>query len=275
MRSRIIATIGPASDKVDTLAEMMQAGMNIARLNYSHGDFEGKEQTIQNIRDAENNTGMHIGLLADLPGPKLRLGRFEGEVELLRGELVDLHCGYENGLPPQSATILGEMVKTLPVEWSGLSKDLQKGDPILLSDGLIRLEVLSAPDFEGEIVRCRVEDGGILTKRKGINVPRTLVKLPAVGPHDLDCLDHALCMNTDDPKYEDFKQTYGDRVIGFTKQDPTTEDIAKEIFEVASARLKEYLGKTDARYPLRTSVKLLNVRLWETSSSWAEYALDQ
>ena len=160
MRSRIIATIGPASDNVNTLAEMIQAGMNIARLNYSHGDFDGKEQTIQNIRDAETKTGMHIGLLADLPGPKLRLGRFDGEVELLRGELVDLHCGFEEGLPPQSTTILGEMVKTLPVEWSGLSKDLQTGDPVLLSDGLIRLEVLSAPDFEGEIVRCRVEDGG-------------------------------------------------------------------------------------------------------------------
>ena len=124
MRSRIIATIGPASDNVDTLADMMQAGMNIARLNYSHGDFTGKEQTIQNIRDAEKNTGMHIGLLADLPGPKLRLGRFDGEVELLRGELVDLHCGFAEGLPPQSTTILGEMVKTLPVEWDGLSKDL-------------------------------------------------------------------------------------------------------------------------------------------------------
>ena len=197
MRSRIIATIGPASDNVETLSEMMQAGMNIARLNYSHGDFEGKEQTIQNIRDAESETGMHIGLLADLPGPKLRLGRFDGEVELSRGELVDLHCGFAKGLPRQSTTILGEMVKTLPVEWSGLSKDLQKGDPVLLSDGLIRLEVLSAPDFDGEIVRCRVEDGGILTERKGINVPRTLVKLPAVGPYDLDCLDHALSQHVD------------------------------------------------------------------------------
>ncbi len=170
MRSRIIATIGPASDNAETLAEMIESGMNIARLNYSHGDFDGKEQTIQNIREAEKKTGVHIGLLADLPGPKLRLGKFEGEVELMRGELVDLHCGFGEGLPPQSTTILGGMVKALPVEWSGLSKDLQKGDPVLLSDGLIRLEVLSAPDFEGEIVRCRVEDGGILTQRKGINV---------------------------------------------------------------------------------------------------------
>jgi 6-pyruvoyltetrahydropterin/6-carboxytetrahydropterin synthase len=88
----------------------------------------------------------------------------------------------------------------------------------------------------------------------------------------LDSLDHAMCMNTDDPKYDDFKQAYGDRVIGFTKQDPTTEVIAKAIFDITSTRLEEYLGKADVRYPLRTSVKLLSVRLWETSSSWAEYS---
>ena len=195
MRSRIIATIGPASDNVETLKQMIEGGMDIARLNYSHGDFSGKEKTIQNIRSAEEEAGKYVGLLADLPGPKLRLGTFEGEVVLERGELIDLHCGVPDGLPAQANTILGEPVKTLPVEWDGLSKDLRVGDPVLLSDGLIRLEVLSAPEHIGEVVRCRVEDGGILTERKGINVPRTLVKLPAVGPHDLDCLEHALSQN--------------------------------------------------------------------------------
>ena len=197
MRSRIIATIGPARDNVEALKQMIEAGMDIARLNYSHGDFKGKEKTIQNIRAAEEEVGKYVGLLADLPGPKLRLGTFEGEVNLERGELVDLHCGFPEGLPTQANTILGEPVKTLPVEWDGLSKDLRVGDPVLLSDGLIRLEVLSAPEHIGEVVRCRVEDGGILTERKGINVPRTLVKLPAVGPHDLDCLEHALSQNVD------------------------------------------------------------------------------
>lgn len=197
MRSRIIATIGPASDNVETLKQMIEGGMDIARLNYSHGDFSGKEKTIQNIRSAEEEAGKYVGLLADLPGPKLRLGTFEGEVVLERGELIDLHCGIPDGLPAQANTILGEPVKTLPVEWDGLSKDLRVGDPVLLSDGLIRLEVLSAPEHIGEVVRCRVEDGGILTERKGINVPRTLVKLPAVGPHDLDCLEHALSQNVD------------------------------------------------------------------------------
>ena len=197
MRSRIIATIGPASDNVETLKQMIEGGMDIARLNYSHGDFSGKEKTIQNIRSAEEEAGKYVGLLADLPGPKLRLGTFEGEVVLERGELIDLHCGVPDGLPAQANTILGEPVKTLPVEWDGLSKDLRVGDPVLLSDGLIRLEVLSAPEHIGEVVRCRVEDGGILTERKGINVPRTLVKLPAVGPYDLDCLEHALSQNVD------------------------------------------------------------------------------
>ena len=197
MRSRIIATIGPASDNVETLKQMIEGGMDVARLNYSHGDFSGKEETIQNIRSAEEKVGKYVGLLADLPGPKLRLGTFEGEVVLERGELIDLHCGVPEGLPAQANTILGEPVKTLPVEWDGLSKDLRVGDPVLLSDGLIRLEVLSAPEHIGEVVRCRVEDGGILTERKGINVPRTLVKLPAVGPHDLDCLEHALSQNVD------------------------------------------------------------------------------
>ena len=197
MRSRIIATIGPASDNVETLKQMIEGGMDIARLNYSHGDFSGKEKTIQNIRSAEEEAGKYVGLLADLPGPKLRLGTFEGEVVLERGELIDLHCGVPDGLPAQANTILGEPVKTLPVEWDVLSKDLRVGDPVLLSDGLIRLEVLSAPEHIGEVVRCRVEDGGILTERKGINVPRTLVKLPAVGPHDLDCLEHALSQNVD------------------------------------------------------------------------------
>ena len=119
MRSRIIATIGPASDNVETLKQMIEGGMDIARLNYSHGDFSGKEKTIQNIRSAEEEAGKYVGLLADLPGPKLRLGTFEGEVVLERGELIDLHCGVPDGLPAQANTILGEPVKTLPVEWDG------------------------------------------------------------------------------------------------------------------------------------------------------------
>ena len=84
--------------------------------------------------------------------------------------------------------------------------------------------------------------------------------------------DHALCMNTDDPAYSDFKARYGDRVIGFEHKDPTTEFMAKTIFDHATQALAEYAGSSDARYPLRPEVRLASVRVWETSSSWAEYS---
>jgi 6-pyruvoyltetrahydropterin/6-carboxytetrahydropterin synthase len=85
--------------------------------------------------------------------------------------------------------------------------------------------------------------------------------------------DHALCMNTDDPAYADFKVRYGDRVIGFDHLDPTTELMAKTIFDHAAQALADYAGSSNARYPLRPEVNLVSVRVWETSSSWAEYSV--
>ena len=88
----------------------------------------------------------------------------------------------------------------------------------------------------------------------------------------LETFDHALCMNTADPAYQEFKTRYGERVIGFENQDPTTELMARTIFDHTEAALSGYAQHTKLRYPLRTSVRLVRVRVWETSSSWAEYA---
>jgi 6-pyruvoyltetrahydropterin/6-carboxytetrahydropterin synthase len=88
----------------------------------------------------------------------------------------------------------------------------------------------------------------------------------------LDSWDHAMAMNTDDPMFQTFKTAYGDRIIPFEKQDPTTELMAKTIFDVCASRLAEYSRHPQSRYPLRLGVKLVSVRLWETSSAWAEYA---
>jgi 6-pyruvoyltetrahydropterin/6-carboxytetrahydropterin synthase len=88
----------------------------------------------------------------------------------------------------------------------------------------------------------------------------------------LDQFDHALCMNTADPAYGEFKARYGDRVIGFENQDPTTELMAKTFFDHAVKALADYAGSPHARYPLRPTVRLVSVRVWETSSSWAEYS---
>ena len=89
----------------------------------------------------------------------------------------------------------------------------------------------------------------------------------------LDRFDHALCMNTDDQAYGDFKARYGDRVIGFEHQDPTTEVMAKTIFDHATRARADYAGSSGVRYPLRPEVRLVTVRVWETSSSWAEYTI--
>ena len=88
----------------------------------------------------------------------------------------------------------------------------------------------------------------------------------------LDAWDHAMAMNTDDPMFQTFKTAYGDRIIPFDKQDPTTELMAKTIFEVCASRISEYSRHPQSRYPLQPGVKLVSVRLWETSSAWAEYA---
>jgi 6-pyruvoyltetrahydropterin/6-carboxytetrahydropterin synthase len=88
----------------------------------------------------------------------------------------------------------------------------------------------------------------------------------------LDTFDHAMCMNTDDPAYADFKARYGDRVIGFEHQDPTTELMAKTIFDHATLALRDYSASPGVRYPLRPDVRLISVRVWETSSSWAEFS---
>lgn len=87
----------------------------------------------------------------------------------------------------------------------------------------------------------------------------------------LETLDHAICMNTDDPAYADFKERYGERVIGFASQDPTTEVMAKVIHDAFSDRLAGYSNSQDSRYPLRPGVRIVRVRVWETATSWAEY----
>ena len=92
----------------------------------------------------------------------------------------------------------------------------------------------------------------------------------AVG-NFLEGFDHALCVNTQDPMFDTLKQTYGDRVIGFTDTEPTTEVLSKTFFDAISKHLADYAAQQDTRYPLRPSVRLVKVRVWETSSSWAEY----
>ncbi len=184
-RTRIVATIGPASCDDESLRTMIQAGLDVARLNYSHGEDEWRAEVVHRIRRIADEYGIHIGIMADLPGPKLRLGRFEGTHILPNEGTVSLRCGEEEG-PADSSS--------LPVEYEGLASEIQPGDPVLLSDGLIQLEVI---DCSGSIVNCKIIEGGPITQRKGINVPGTVVKLPAVGPRDEEALRHAIGLDVE------------------------------------------------------------------------------
>ena len=188
-RTRIVATIGPASHDNDMLYSLFQAGMNVCRLNYSHGEPEQKTELYHRIRNMEERIGRQTCILADLPGPKLRLGEFKGVHVLTMGKEVALHCGVAK-MPDASA-------ERLPVQYDGLSAELKKDDPVLLSDGLIRLRVISTTGEKSGIVICRVIDGGPISSRKGINVPGTLVDLPAIGPKDKLALNHALDVGAD------------------------------------------------------------------------------
>ena len=183
-RTRIVATIGPACDDYETLKSLLEAGVDVCRFNYSHGEPGDKTELYHRLRSIEDELGRPTCILADLPGPKLRLGNFP-EVELLEeGAEILLHCGATH-LEATNGT-------DFPVEYGGLSAELKPGDPILVNDGLIRLTVLTTPGEANGKVRCRVEDGGPISSRKGVNVPGTLVDLPAIGPKDKAALQHAL-----------------------------------------------------------------------------------
>ncbi|WP_019624505.1 pyruvate kinase [Thioalkalivibrio thiocyanoxidans] len=157
-KTKIVATIGPASDSPETLRQMVRAGLNVARLNFSHGDADYHAEVIGHIREAARETGSRIAILGDLPGPKMRIGEL-GE------ERIELEPGQAITLTTEDCT--GDASR-VSVSFSGLPEAVQPGDALFLNDGYIELEVVS---IEGRDVACRVHTGGELRSRKGLNLP--------------------------------------------------------------------------------------------------------
>ncbi len=183
-KTKIVCTIGPASESVTVLEQMIRAGMNVARLNFSHGDFDGHKKVIDNIRTAAGAVGKRVAIMADLPGPKMRIGQLAEEpIELSPGDSFTL----------TNEEIVGDN-KRVSMSFPRLPHVVKKGDILFLNDGLIQLEVAMV---EGKDVHCQVLVGGELRSRKGLNIPDIDLGISAFTDRDHECLKFAMEQGVD------------------------------------------------------------------------------
>ncbi|MFM6954382.1 MAG: pyruvate kinase [Sphingobacteriaceae bacterium] len=179
-RTKIVATMGPASSQKEMLLSMIKAGLNVCRLNFSHGSQEVHQKTINTIREINAEYKTNVGILADLQGPKIRIGMVqEGGIQLVNGAKITITTTEQ----------IGDNEK-IYITYETFPNDVRQGEIILLDDGKLQLRVLSTNNKDE--VLCEVVHGGILTSRKGVNLPNTKVSLPSLTEEDLSNLHFAL-----------------------------------------------------------------------------------
>jgi pyruvate kinase len=182
--TKIVATVGPASREPDVLERMIRAGVDVVRLNFAHGTPDEHAETAGRVREAAERVEREIAILGDVPGPKLRIGPVAGGVaELRRGSRVVLGQGDGEGTADR-----------LVVAWRGFPELVDPGDVLYLSDGAVRLRVDEVHD--GDVV-AKVEVGGSVASRQGLNLPNLTVSLPAVSDDDIALIDAGLDMGVD------------------------------------------------------------------------------
>ncbi len=184
-KTKIVATIGPASSSVAVLRELMRAGMDVARLNFSHGSYDFYRQLVTDIRELNAEMGISTAILADLQGPKLRVGEMEnGSIDVPDDSELIITNEPMMGRPGMVSTVY----KQFP-------HDVKPGEYVLLDDGKLRLQVVATDGVKE--VRLKVINGGKLTDKKGINLPNTKVSLPCLTEKDKQDLDFALSLDVD------------------------------------------------------------------------------
>jgi pyruvate kinase len=183
-KTKIVSTIGPASNSPEMLENLIRAGMNIARLNFSHGTFDQHAEVITRIRTASRTTGRRVAIMGDLPGPKMRVGTIEPDpIYLTSGDSFTLTSEQLSG-----------NARRVSMSFEPLPRVVKPGDRLFLNDGLVQLLV---DRVEGKEVHCTVAVGGELRSRKGLNLPRINLGISAFTDHDRKCLEFALGCGVD------------------------------------------------------------------------------
>ncbi len=183
-RTKIVCTLGPATATEDRIRELVESGMDVARLNFSHGEHADHAENYKKVRAASDHLGRAVGILADLQGPKIRLGRFiEGKTVWATGEEVRITVDDVDGTHDRVSTTYKE-----------LAKDAKPGDRLLVDDGKVGLTVTSV---DGNDVVCRVTEGGPVSNNKGVSLPGMDVSVPALSEKDIEDLEFALKLGVD------------------------------------------------------------------------------
>lgn len=231
-KTKIIATLGPASNSAEMVGRLLQAGVDLFRINFSHGDHAEKTRLIELIRSASQRYGKQAAILADLQGPKIRTGKMAGDgMQLKKSQEVTItteDCEGRDGV--------------IPTVYQALPQDVTPGSRILLDDGLIELKVLAV---EGVQVRCLVVNGGLLKSNKGINLPGIRVSAPSLT--DKDLIDLQFCLASD----VDYV------ALSFVRTAEDVEGIKRIIFQ--AGKLLPVVAKIEKPEALRSFNKILKV----------------
>ncbi|WP_198654645.1 MULTISPECIES: pyruvate kinase [Nocardia] len=183
-RTKIVCTLGPATATEDRIRELVESGMDVARLNFSHGEHADHAENYKKVRQASDHLGRAVGILADLQGPKIRLGRFtEGRTVWATGEEVRITVDEVDGTHDRVSTTYKE-----------LATDAKAGDRLLVDDGKIGLTVTGV---DGNDVICRVTEGGPVSNNKGVSLPGMDISVPALSEKDIEDLEFALKLGVD------------------------------------------------------------------------------
>ncbi len=255
-RTKIVATIGPASNNKETIKELIEAGANVLRLNFSHGTHDDHTKVKDFIREVGKENNYHVGILQDLQGPKIRIGLMkDGGVEIKDGQELVITTNEIEGDDRRVSTVYTQIVN-----------DVKPGDTILIDDGNIELETISAANDE---VLTRVVHGGVLKSRKGINLPDTVVSAPSLTPKDLEDLKFGLSLDIDWVALSFVRKADDIRELKeiIAKSGKGTKVVAKIEKPEALKNIDEIIEVTDAvmvaRGDLGVEIPMHEVPIWQ------------